>query len=134
MKTKDKSVRNGLILKGFRKQNGITAKELGRSVNRADKTVYHWENGRNIPKDILEKLSSIYGIKFNGVKSTKQNKSNKFWNEYQKTGMTYAQFGSKYNMSTAVLHRIAKNIGRHYFSMETLKLLAKDYDLNKLFG
>ena len=75
MKTKDKSVRNGLILKGFRKQNGITAKELGRSVNRADKTVYHWENGRNIPKDILEKLSSIYGIKFNGVKSTKQNKS-----------------------------------------------------------
>ena len=73
-KTSSKStVSNGLILRGFRKQNKLTQADIGSVVGRSNKTVGNWETGfRNIPASIVSILNKKYKL---GLTSSTTSKS-----------------------------------------------------------
>ena len=161
MSTKSKSasestVSNGLILRGFRKQNKLTQTEIGSVVGRSSKTVGHWETGyHNIPESIISILNKKYKLGLVSTKSTKSSKSgsksvstrkptrvkgssyksveSRVSSYIKNSGMKVSQFSNKYGLATAAVYRILNSVGEHYFSFKTLSKLAKDTDLNKLF-
>lgn len=165
MATKSKSsskstVSNGLILRGFRKQNKLTQAQVGSVVGRTGKVVSKWETGvNNIPASIISILNKKYKLGLTTKTSSKSTKTttttssvsstrsyktrvrrnsaksveSKFVSYIKSTGSKVYDFASKYNMATAGVYRIINGVGEHYLSFTTLKKLAKDTDLNKLF-
>lgn len=177
-KSSKSTVSNGLILRGFRKQNKLTQAEIGTVVGRSGKTVGHWETGyHEIPESIVSILNKKYKLGLttksskktvkeviDSVKTTKKVSNKKYnWNVksgkisrvisgkgldtkvsnnsfagrfkafIKSTGLTVAAFATKYGMSTAQIYRILNNDGTHYISTTSIKKIAKDTDIVKLF-
>lgn len=62
---KERDIRKALAgkLYEFRRNAGLTAKEVGQKIGKSDKTVSGWEHGRGQPDaDTLFRLCEIYGI------------------------------------------------------------------------
>lgn len=83
--------RIGENIKYFRKQKGLTQKELGEKAGMADSAVRRYESGRFIPKDEnLSKIAAVLGVstfqlKMRGIEKTKEWKYALTADEYLKS-------------------------------------------------
>lgn len=185
-KSSKSTISNGLILRGFRKQNKLTQADIASVVGKNKRTISSYEIGKiNIPSSVISILNKKYklgltstskttdsksvkevidSVKTKSTKGTKTTKYNwdvksgkiskvrrsivgkglnvkvsknsfsgRFQSFIKSTGLTVAEFSSKYHMSTAQIYRILNNNGTHYFSTTTIKKIAKDTDIVKLF-
>lgn len=54
--------KNGLLLKGFRKQNLLTLQEVADKLEKSVRTVQYWESGRRIPNEEIDKINKLFSL------------------------------------------------------------------------
>ena len=60
----------GAFLASLRKEKGLTQEQLGEKMGVSNKTVSRWETGNYLPPvEMLQQLSSFYGITINEILS-----------------------------------------------------------------
>ena len=136
---------NGLLLKGFRKQNGYSQADIAEVVGKNKRTVSSYEIGRfNMPSSVISILNKKYKLGLiDSSKTTKTTKSSKksvkkstftsrFTDFYKSTGLSVVSFCEKYGLSTASTYRILNGVGQHYFSVSQIANISKDTDFMKL--
>ena len=142
---KSSKVSNGLLLKGFRKQNGLTQAYIAEIVGKNKRTVSSYEIGKiNMPSSVISTLNKKYKLGLTDSTSTKSSKSSKkvtkkvstfssrFYDFYKSTGLNMVSFCSKYGLSPAAITRVINGVGKHYFSTSQIASLSKDVDFMKL--
>lgn len=55
----ERNVQNGLLLKGFRKQNLLSLKQVADMLGKSSRTIAYWESGRTIPDKEIEKINKL---------------------------------------------------------------------------
>ena len=148
--SKSSKVSNGLILKGFRKQNKFSQAYIGEIVGKNKRTVSSYEVGRiNMPSSVISILNKKYKLGLTSTTSTSSKTSSKaksvkkstkkvstfssrFTSFYESTGLNLKTFCSKYGLSPAAVSRIISDVGTHYFSTSQIAALSKDVDFIKL--
>ena len=148
--SKSSKVSNGLILKGFRKQNKFSQAYIGEIVGKNKRTVSSYEVGRiNMPSSVVSILNKKYKLGLTSTTSTSSKTSSKaksvkkstkkvstfssrFTSFYESTGLNLKTFCSKYGLSPAAVSRIISDVGTHYFSTSQITALSKDVDFIKL--
>jgi len=160
--SKSSTVSNGLLLRGFRKQNKFSQAYIGEIVGKNKRTVSSYEVGRiNMPSSVVSILNKKYklgltdvsvnskrrkgsvttmtdsGIKFrkaslNSSKSNSKTFRGRFINFVKSTGLSVSAFCEKYGLSVASTYRIINGVGQHYFSLEQIAKINKDTNFMKL--
>lgn len=148
--SKSSKVSNGLILKGFRKQNKFSQAYIGEIVGKNKRTVSSYEVGRiNMPSSVISILNKKYKLGLTSTTSTSSKTSSKaksvkkstkkvstfssrFTSFYKSTGLNMKTFCSKYGLSPAAVARVISGVGTHYFSTSQIAALSKDVDFIKL--
>lgn len=71
MEKEELNIKNGLILKGFRKQNKLSQQQMGDLIHRDHRSVSAYELGsRPIPKTIINMLNNKYKLKLKYIENT----------------------------------------------------------------
>lgn len=146
--SKSSTVSNGLLLRGFRKQNKFSQAYIGEIVGKNKRTVSSYEVGRiNMPSSVISTLNKKYklGLVDSSVKSSKSTSSksskkttkkstfaSRFNSFYKSTGLNMVSFCSKYGLSPAAVNRVINGVGSHYFSTTQIANINKDTDFIKL--
>ena len=151
--SKSSKVSNGLILKGFRKQNKFSQAYIGEIVGKNKRTVSSYEVGRiNMPSSVISILNKKYKLGLTSTASTTSTSSktsskaksvkkstkkvstfsSRFTSFYESTGLNLKTFCSKYGLSPAAVSRVISDVGTHYFSTSQIAALSKDVDFIKL--
>ena len=67
---------NGLKLRGFRKQNGLSQSYIGEIVGKDFRTISRYELGDAMPKSVIDILNKKYNLKLKSQKVKTTTKSN----------------------------------------------------------
>ena len=80
----------GAFLASLRKEKGLTQEQLGEKMGVSNKTVSRWETGNYLPPvEMLQQLSSFYGITINEILSGERLSEDTFLEKARRTWLLH---------------------------------------------
>ena len=113
----------GNFLAELRKEKGLTQEKLGEFLGVSNKTVSRWETGSYLPPvEILQALSTYYGITINEILSGKR-LSEKEYRDHAEENMKSALAASSFTLKEKMDYFKKKWKRDHYWSCLTVRVL-----------